>query len=403
MKEAVIYLGCSYPQMLGIKTLHQAGFAVIGCDIKRLDTDTKFLTEFHRISATDVSSLVALTKDLKKRYHILFAYGVADFCYEAVAAIHKELDDPALPKEYSHFVSKILSKHIFKTANVPHPYLICKGTNPENLLSNWKLTNYAGPSVLKIDARNNSSGVFLIQKTNSKAILKAVQNSNYNRGHILLEQQVLNYQRIINVDAIVIDGSFIPLVITSRIIDDIDKRQNLALVQPAIDIAEQDKQKLFGYVRAIVDSISYKFGAITIDFIEQEPGKFIALEMSPHFHLIRSTIWLLGWSPLVRLAEKRSKNPLTTIYSFKKISSHIVCYHLVCDYQLQVIIVKDLITDLIKKGEVLDGYAMFPRAIGTKYYVGIIWKVVSEKKQIRDFKKKLNTMLKSLAFKSKNA
>ena len=199
MKEAVIYLGCSYPQMLGIKTLHQAGFAVIGCDIKRLDTDTKFLTEFHRISATDVSSLVALTKDLKKRYHILFAYGVADFCYEAVAAIHKELDDPALPKEYSHFVSKILSKHIFKTANVPHPYLICKGTNPENLLSNWKLTNYEGPSVLKIDARNNSSGVFLIQKTNSKAILKAVQNSNYNRGHILLEQQVLNYQRIINV------------------------------------------------------------------------------------------------------------------------------------------------------------------------------------------------------------
>ena len=76
---------------------------------------------------------------------------------------------------------------------------------------------------------------------------------------------------------------------------------------------------------------------------------------------------------------------------------------MVYDYQLQVIIVKDLITDLIKKGEVLDGYAMSPRAIGTKYYVGIIWKVVSEKKQIRDFKKKLNTMLKSLAFKSKNA
>ena len=59
MKEAIIYLGCSYPQLPNIKALRDFGIEVIGTDRENINSKTKsLLTEFHIISATDFNSLI---------------------------------------------------------------------------------------------------------------------------------------------------------------------------------------------------------------------------------------------------------------------------------------------------------------------------------------------------------
>ena len=92
MKEAIIYIGCSYPQLSNIKALRDFGIEVIGTDRENINSKTKsLLTEFHKISATDINSLVKLTNELKK-YNLLFAYGIADFCYKSIGKYTKLLE-----------------------------------------------------------------------------------------------------------------------------------------------------------------------------------------------------------------------------------------------------------------------------------------------------------------------
>ena len=43
MKEAIIYLGCSYPQLPNIKALRDFGIEVIGTDRENINSKTKSL------------------------------------------------------------------------------------------------------------------------------------------------------------------------------------------------------------------------------------------------------------------------------------------------------------------------------------------------------------------------
>ena len=68
MKEAIMYLGCSYPQLENIRQVRSFDIEVIGTDKNNVDKNVRsLLTEFHRISATAIVSLIKLTKALKKK------------------------------------------------------------------------------------------------------------------------------------------------------------------------------------------------------------------------------------------------------------------------------------------------------------------------------------------------
>ena len=43
MKEAIIYIGCSYPQLSSIKALRDFGIEVIGTDRENINSKTKSL------------------------------------------------------------------------------------------------------------------------------------------------------------------------------------------------------------------------------------------------------------------------------------------------------------------------------------------------------------------------
>ena len=275
MKKAIIYLGCSYPQLLNIQKIHATGVKIIGTDKNNIDPDIKnYLTEFYKISATDIESLKKLIIKLKKKYKFLFAYGVADYCYKAIGEIHKIINDSQLTKNYSNFISKIKSSQILKSSSVPHAELICHGENIKNFLKQYRISNFSGSSVLKIDERNNSSGVFFLKKTNEEKLVTAIKNSKYKGEKILLEKLIENYERVINLDGIIINKKFFPKTFTSRIIDKKNKTRNLAFIQPAIDLTEQKKSILIGYAEKIVKNLKLKFGQITLDIIENKNGEF---------------------------------------------------------------------------------------------------------------------------------
>ena len=244
MKEAIMYLGCSYPQLENIRQVRSVDIEVIGTDKNNVDKNVRsLLTEFHRISATDIVSLIKLTKALKKKYKILFAYGVADYCYKAIGEIHKIIDQKELPCDYKEFYSKIESSKILNSCKLPHARLICTGKNIQNFINSWNKKKYYGESVLKIDLRNNSSGIHILKKTNEFNIRKALKSSNYKGEKILLEKKLHNYKRIINLDGIVKNGDFEPKVFTSREIDKNDIRQSLFFVQPALNLTKMQKKK----------------------------------------------------------------------------------------------------------------------------------------------------------------
>ena len=67
--------------------------------------------------------------------------------------------------------------------------------------------------------------------------------------------------------------------------------------------------------------MNYRFGAITIDIAELDTGNFKVLEISPHFHIISSTIWLKKIS-LVDLIEISASIKVNINISQKRKFSH---------------------------------------------------------------------------------
>ena len=401
MKEAIIYLGCSYPQLPNIKALRDFGIEVIGTDRENINSKTKFLlTEFHKISATDINSLVKLTNELKKKYNLLFAYGIADFCYKSIGKIHKTIGDPKLPIDYSNFFSKIKTSKILKSCKIPHAKLICYGQNIEDFVINYEKVKYTGSSVLKIDSRNNSSGIHLFEETKINNLLKSIKNSEYNGENILLEEQIINYSRLLNLDGIVKNGKFFPIIFTSRLLDKNDKRRTLVMIQPAIDLEQKSKEVLIKYANDLVKKMNYRFGAITIDFAELDTGNFKVLEISPHFHIVSSTIWLKKKSPLVDLIDTSAsiKNKYKC-KSEKKVSSHIICYQVFSKNRINYKAWKKQISNLLIKGDIIYGYAITSSQImGDKFCIGLLWKHVSKREQIYSFMKEIDKKVIKLQY-----
>ena len=399
MKEAIIYLGCSYPQIENIRQVKSANVEVIGTDKNNVDENIRsLLTEFHRISATDVASLIKLTKTLKKKFKILFAYGVADYCYKAIGEIHKIIDKKELPCDYREFYSKIESSKVFDACKLPHAKLICTGNNVETFIESWIKKKYFGESVLKIDSRNNSSGVHILKETSENNIRKALKDSHYKGEKILLEKKLNNYKRIINLDGIVKNGDFEPKVFTSRVIDKNDIRRSLFFVQPAIHLTKIQKKTLVNYAKIFLKKINFRFGAITIDFADEENGGFKVLEISPHFHIIRSSIWYLKQSPLVDLIKFRSrKKILDLITNEERNDSYIVCYHVLSEKKINKKNWEAKISDLKKKGHIVDGYSRSStQLLGGKLCIGLLWKTTSQKKIIYNFTKTIEKILLEL-------
>lgn len=392
MKKAIIYLGCSYPQLLNIQKIHATGVKIIGTDKNNIDPDIKnYLTEFYKISATDIESLKKLIIKLKKKYKFLFAYGVADYCYKAIGEIHKIINDSQLTKNYSNFISKIKSSQILKSSSVPHAELICHGENIKNFLKQYRISNFSGSSVLKIDERNNSSGVFFLKKTNEEKLVTAIKNSKYKGEKILLEKLIENYERVINLDGIIINKKFFPKIFTSRIIDKKNKTRNLAFIQPAIDLTEQKKSILIGYAEKIVKNLKLKFGQITLDIIENKNGEFYIIEISPHFHLIQSTIISQGTTPILELLSHKLRKKLVKTEPKKIQKKYLVCYEIYSRKNINYSIKKKIIKNLLKFRSVVDAYPKRSNKFNEGFVcIGLLWNKVSKKSEIEFFLKKIN-------------
>lgn len=396
MERAIIYIGGSYPQISNIVALRSAGLAVVLVDQNRSCPGSNYATETHEFSALNVEGLVTLTLELKKRYQILFAYGVADFCYNAIKEIHRTLGYPYLYLDFDKFTQKRETKKIFGKANIPHPRQIAAATSLKKLLAEVENAHYSGSSVLKIDGLNNSAGVFYLKETTTTAVKHHLETSGYENGPVLLEEHVQDYDRIVNIDGVLVDGIYVPVATTSRIVAEDDNRRNLVMIQPALNLTDSQIESLVEYSANFSVAAGYYWGPITIDFLQKIDGSFCAIEASPHFHTISSTIKLIGLSPLEYLAkalmssDKAGTKRLKATTNFpQRGPGHIACHQLFHGGK-NPIDINDLLEDWLEQEYILDGCSL-GRAVSTGgWFVGLAWQHINGIKDAQHLQTKFN-------------
>ena len=396
MERAIIYIGGSYPQVSNIVALRSAGLAVVLVDQNRNCPGSNCATETHELSALNVEGLVTLTLKLKKRYQILFAYGVADFCYNAIEKIHRTLGYPYLYVDYKNFTQKRETKKIFRKANIPHPRQIASATSLKKLLSEVENSQYSGSSVLKVDGLNNSAGVFYLKETTTTVVKHQLKNFGYDNGPAFIEEHVQDYDRLVNIDGLLVDGIYVPVATTSRIVAEDDKRRNLVMIQPALNLTESQIETLIKYSVNFSAAASYYWGPITIDFLQKSDGSFCAIEASPHFHAISSTIKLIGLSPLEYLAKEllsldkaETKRLDATNFFPQRRPGHIAVHQLFHDGEDKIYI-NDLLKDWLDQEYIFDGCSL-DRAVSTGgWFAGLAWQHINGVKDAQHLQKKFN-------------
>ena len=383
MERAIIYIGGSYPQISNIVALRSAGLAVVLVDQNQNCPGSNYATETHGLSALNVEGLVTLTLELKKRYQILFAYGVADFCYYAIEQIHRTLGYPYLYVNYDNFTQKSETKKIFRKANIPHPRQIASANSLKKLLAEVENNQYSGSSVLKIDGLNNSAGVFYLRETTKTAVKHQLENSGYENGPAFIEEHVQDYDRLVNIDGFLVDGIYVPVTTTSRILAEDDKRRNLVMIQPALNLTESQIETLVKYSVNFSAAASYYWGPISIDFLHKSDGSFCAIEASPHFHAISSTIKLIGLSPLEYLAREllsrdtvETKRIRATTCFHPRRPGHIACHQLFHDGESPIDI-NDLLKKWLVQEYIFDGCSLDRPDSTGGWFVGLAWQHIN--------------------------
>ena len=293
-QKAIVHIGGSSSQLLSVRAERQSGLAVIVTD---RDAEAAARTEadhFINFGATQTEEILSALKACSDQYDIVGAYGVADYAFCTVGAIHREFA-PHLPQAgtYDNFTNKCRTNAALARHSVPQPHQIWSGSRCERPDADAILKNSGDkPLVVKSASLNNSNSVLLLDSPSEAQISQALDHV-FARGDFALVEQKLT-GRICNVDGFMARGKFFFISTTWRL-DDIDMPQVCtAMIQPA-DLWPGFAREAAELARRAANALGYRDGPFTVDMIDGGPGEgqLKILEASPHFHLPQCD-WLRG-------------------------------------------------------------------------------------------------------------
>lgn len=290
--RAFIYVGGSYPQIVGIQAVRDAGLYTILTDISANAPGQAYADRFEVISATNVQSLLALAHDVSESFDIVGCYGVADYAFDAIGAIYEaqgippdvRCDGNRLAQAFRNASNKRTSKNLWRSAGLPVPRLVWASSAGATAIAEQVCRLLAPPVVVKPATSNSSKGVTLVLQKNSTELQAALDRAGQQGASVMIEEYIAG--RLFNVDGLMINGVAQPVSITERGSCEGNSCQPRFGIQPA-DLEPNEAAALHDLAGRAATVLGLNFGPFTVDVILANDGPRL-LELSPHFHSIRS-------------------------------------------------------------------------------------------------------------------
>ncbi|WP_162937943.1 ATP-grasp domain-containing protein [Kiloniella sp. EL199] len=306
-KKALVYLGGSFPQVEAVKSLKSLDLYIILVDQSEAPPCLAFADLFIKASITDTALILTELKKLTN-YEIIGAYGVADYAYKTVAAIHKCFDIKAIRKtEYKTLNNKYITKQAISGSGILCPETIWYGERNElpGLLKEFAQKPLKSCVIKAVD-QNNSKGIHILHEPSLQAFTDGLHDAFQYSSQVLIEEFIEG--QIGNVDVLVLEGKSHSISTTIRLNDADTAQICTAMIQPA-ELWDGYQETVFGIAQQAARTLDYHTGPLTIDLLITDSKKIYVIEASPHFHSIQSEILRGNGSPIAAYASYLA-NPL---------------------------------------------------------------------------------------------
>lgn len=289
-RKALIFVGASEPQIDAIRAARDAGLHVVATDQSNSAPGRSAADEFHQVSATDTQGLLSLASRLTASHELVGAYGVADYANDAVGTILelcavKGIESAA----FRRAADKSDCRERWVEAGLPVARGVVLEANEDP--KQWFLavtTLGSSHVVVKPASAYNSHGVRTERVDAGSDLLKAIQAAFVHTDRVVVEGRLEG--RHVNVDGIMVEGDFHPIVTTQRGFRDARRNEAAFGIQPA-EITAEEAGQLCQLTEQAARAIGLLSAPVTADLVLGDDGPAI-LEISPHLHAVSATALL---------------------------------------------------------------------------------------------------------------
>ncbi len=286
-QKAIIYIGASIPQLVGIQTALDLGLQVVVTDRNPNAPGRALASQFECLDATDIDGFMSLAARLEKKYDVVGIYALEDYAAETAACVAEKLNLPFPSRDaIRQSVCKHLSAIKWQQAHLPVPKtVVIRGDQPIETGIEQVVSTLKFPLIVKPSDSWNSFGVRQLTTADADYLYHAISDARTFSHDVIVQEYITG--QIYNVDALFADGDFYPITSFERLNYEISSFHFKQIIEPS-SLPSEMTDALFDGVEKAARSIGIDVGPITAD-IMVSGNKFYILEISTHFHSIYQT------------------------------------------------------------------------------------------------------------------
>ncbi len=275
--KKILILGDGYLQITVIKAAKRLGCYVIGCDMKTGNPGEQYLDEFYNISTTDTDQVLALAKRLNIDGILTYASDVSAL---TVAYVAEKLGLPGNPPAT---VNTMSHKELFHPFLKEHGFKVPTAAGVHSVEEVYSFFDRAGGNIMvKPNAASGSKGVtHVTEREKLEEAYHEARKYSKDNDVIIVEEFIQRTGYQIAGDAFVADGRIAFFGLADEHFD--------RLSNPLVPIGESfpstisdsRREKARAEIQRALSVLGYQNGAVNLDFMFDENGDVIILELGP--------------------------------------------------------------------------------------------------------------------------
>lgn len=275
--KKILILGDGFLQTTVIKAAKRLGCYVIGCDMKTGNPGEALLDEFYPISTTDTEKVLGLARRLEIDGILTYA---SDVSAMTVAYVAEKLGLPGNPPMTVNIMSH---KELFHPFLKKHGFKVPTAVSINGLKELYDFFDSAGGNIMvKPNASSGSKGVtHLTQREMLEEAYNEAKKYSKDGDVIIAEEFIQRVGYQIAGDAFAVDGRLAFFGLADEHFD--------ILSNPLVPIGESFpstiddglRKKAREEIQRALSVLGYRSGAVNLDFMFDENGDVIILELGP--------------------------------------------------------------------------------------------------------------------------
>ncbi len=285
--KCVVYIGGSYPQLVGIKSASKLGLSTVVTDKNPNASARDIADEFLVIDATDLQSFNKLAETLQENYVVCATYGLEDYAALSACMVSEKLGLPYPARESVEVSTDKYESYLAwdkANLNTPLTYLISETAVTRSDLRALS-ANLEFPLVIKPAGSWGSRGVTVIEENQETTLSDAICVAKSYSNDVLVQEYIRG--TLHNVDGLFIEEEFFPHSSFDRLSRDNYPNITGRIIEPS-GLSTSVTSKLYNLLEKACRAIGIQEGPVTGDFIVRDEIPFI-IEVSTHLHSIHQS------------------------------------------------------------------------------------------------------------------